>query len=149
MIGLYLLENYDGMIVTVNSERYGHMITDFLPHIKEYDLENIWFQQNDAICHRTRANMALLQETFFGRVISRRCDINRPPRSCDLTSLDFFCGATRKTVFIQINPQLFSFLKTNIRQFMAEIPPNMYQKVVENYLKKNQCLQHFVCGSLK
>ena len=26
-------------------------------------------------------------------------------------------------------------LKTNIRQVMAEIPPNMCQKVVENYLK--------------
>ena len=31
-------------------------------------------------------------------------------------------------------------LKTNIRQVMAEIPPNMCQKVVENYLKRiNAC----------
>ena len=28
----------------------------------------------------------------------------------------------------------FEHLKTNIRQIMAEVPPNMYQKVVENYL---------------
>ena len=39
--------------------------------------------------HTTRANMAFLQEKFPGRVISRRGGINWPPRSCDLTPLDF------------------------------------------------------------
>ena len=109
VIGPYFFENDDGTTVTVNSERYGHMITDFfLPAIEEYDLENMWFQQDGATCHTTRANMALLQETFPGRVISRRGDINWPPRSCDLTPIDFFCGATRKTVFMQVNLQLLS-----------------------------------------
>ena len=64
-------------------ERYGHMITYlFLPAIEEYDLENTWFQQVGAICHITRANMTLLQETFPGRVICHRGDINWPLRSC-------------------------------------------------------------------
>ena len=35
----------------------------------------MWFQQHDATCHTMRENMALLQETFPGRVISRRGDI--------------------------------------------------------------------------
>ena len=49
------------------------MITHFfLPAIEEHDLENMWFQQDGAKCHTTQANMALLQETFPGRVISRR-----------------------------------------------------------------------------
>ena len=52
-----------------------------LSAIEEYDLKNIWFQQDDATSHTTRANMALLQEKFPGRVISRRGDINWPPRS--------------------------------------------------------------------
>ena len=70
---------------------YGHMITGFLkPAIEEYDLKNMWFQQDDAICHTTQANMALLQQAFPGRVISRRGDINWPLRSCDLTPLDVF-----------------------------------------------------------
>ena len=29
-------------------------------------------------------------------------------------------------------PSILEHLKTNIRQVMTEIPPNMYQKVVEN-----------------
>ena len=70
--------------------------------------------------------MALFQETFPGHVISGRSDINWPPRSRNLTTLDFFCGTTRKTVFMQIN----------LRQVRAEIPPNMCQKMVENHLNR-------------
>ena len=42
--------------------------------IEEYDLENMQFQQDDAICHTTRGKMLVLQETFPGSVISRRGD---------------------------------------------------------------------------
>ena len=72
----------------------------FLPPIEEYDLENVWFQQNGATCYTTRANIALLQEKFPGRLISNRGNINWPPRSCDLTPLDFFCGATQKLMLM-------------------------------------------------
>ena len=64
----------------------------FLPAIEEYDLGNMWFQQGGAAYYTTRAHMALLQERFPGRVISRLGDINWPPRPCDLTPLDFFVG---------------------------------------------------------
>ena len=99
MIGPYF-ENVDGTTVTVNSERYGHMITDFfLLAIEEYDLENMWFQQDGSKCHTTRANMVLLQKTFLVRVISRRGDINRAQRSCDVTPLDFFVKLRERYAF--------------------------------------------------
>ena len=42
VIGPYFFENDDGTTVTVNSERYDHMLTDFLLFaIEEYDLENM------------------------------------------------------------------------------------------------------------
>ena len=37
-----------------------------MPATEEYDLENMWFQQDSATCHTTLANMALLQETIPG-----------------------------------------------------------------------------------
>ena len=81
MIGYYFFEHDNETIATVNSERYDHIITDFfLPAIEEYCLENMWFQQNGTTCHTTRANIALLQEIFPSCVISRRDDINWPPR---------------------------------------------------------------------
>ena len=86
MIGLYFFENDDSTTVTVNSEPI------FLPAIEEYDLENMWFQQDGATCHTTRMNLVLLQETFPGRIIFRRVDVNWPPKSCDLTTLDLFVG---------------------------------------------------------
>ena len=84
----------------------------------------MWFQQDGATCHTTRANMALLQETFPGRVIS-----------CDLTLLDFLWGYAKDRVYAD-KPSTVEHLTTYIRQVMAEIPPNMCQKVVENYRKK-------------
>ena len=87
----FVVENDDGAIVTVNSKRYGHMITDFfLPAIEEHDLENMWLQEDGATCHTTLANMALLQVIFPGCVISPHDHINWPSRSCDFTPLNFF-----------------------------------------------------------
>ena len=80
----------------------------FLPAVYKDDLKNMRFQQDGATCHITQANMAVLQETFPSHVISHRGDINWQRRSRDLTPLDFPCGDTRKTVFIQINLQLLS-----------------------------------------
>ena len=49
-----------------------------MPAIEEYDSEFqfMWFQQDGASCHITRENMSLWEETFPGRVITRRGDIN-------------------------------------------------------------------------
>ena len=109
VIGPYCFENDYETTVTVNSERYDHMITDFFYLL----LKNTTWRIcgfNKTVLHAAEFEQIwkTRQETFPGRVISRRDDINWPPRSCDLTPLEFFCGATRKTVFMQINLQLLS-----------------------------------------
>ena len=82
-----------------------------------------------------------------GRVISCRGDINRPPRSCDLTPLDIFlCGYAKDRVYAD-KPSSLEHLKTNIRQVVAEIPFDMCQKVIENYLKRiNACNTFKLCN---
>lgn len=47
----------------------------------------------------------------------------------------FLWGYAKDRVYAD-KPSTLEQLKTNIRQVMAEIPPNMCQKVVENYLKR-------------
>ena len=75
----------------MNGVRYREMITDFLwPEIEDMDLDDMWFQQDGTTCHTAIETMALLREKFYGHVISCRGDVNWPPRSCDLTPLDFF-----------------------------------------------------------
>ena len=75
VIGPYFFENEAGNAVTVNGVRYRNMITEFLwPQWDGMDMEDMWFQQDDATCHTARQTTELLREKFPGRVISRSGD---------------------------------------------------------------------------
>ncbi|GFX54839.1 transposable element Tc3 transposase [Trichonephila clavipes] len=81
----------------------------------------LWFQQDGATCHTARATIDLLEDTFGDRLISRFGPVNWPPRSCDLTPLDYF---------------LWGYVKSsedNIRRFIADIRPQILEKVIENW----------------
>ncbi|GFW36494.1 transposable element Tc3 transposase [Trichonephila clavipes] len=94
IIGPYFFKNDKGHNVTVNGDRYRAMITNFfIPELNNHDVQELWFQQDGATCHTARATIDLLKDTFGNRLISRFGPVNWPPRSCDLTSLDYFCGA--------------------------------------------------------
>ncbi|GFU05440.1 uncharacterized protein TNCV_3290881 [Trichonephila clavipes] len=70
------------------------MITNFfIPELNNHDVQELWFQQDGATCHTARATIDVLKDTFGDRLISRFGPVNWPPRSCDLTPLDYFCGA--------------------------------------------------------
>ncbi|GFT95055.1 DUF4817 domain-containing protein [Trichonephila clavipes] len=89
--GGILLQNDEGHNVTVNGERYRAMITNlFIPELNNHDVQELWFQQDGATCHTARATIDLLKDTFGDRLISRFGPVNWPPRSCDLTPLDYF-----------------------------------------------------------
>ncbi|GFW07075.1 putative transposable element [Trichonephila clavipes] len=73
----------------VNGDRYRAMITNFfIPELNNRDVQELWFQQDGAICHTARATIDLLKDTFGDRLISRFGPVNWSPRSCDLTPLD-------------------------------------------------------------
>ncbi|GFU54287.1 uncharacterized protein TNCV_576701 [Trichonephila clavipes] len=90
IIGPYF-KNDEGHNVTVNGDRYRAMITNFfIPELNNHDVQELWFQQDGATCHTARATIDLLKDTFGDRLISRFGPVNWPPRSCDLTPLDYF-----------------------------------------------------------
>ena len=62
----------------------------FFTKIEEEDIGNIWFQQSGATCHTAEATLDVLRPNFEDRIISRRADVIWPPRSCDLTPLDYY-----------------------------------------------------------
>ncbi|GFX30537.1 DUF4817 domain-containing protein [Trichonephila clavipes] len=91
IIGPYFFKNDEGHNVTVNGDRYRAMITNFfIPELNNHDVQELWFQQDGATCHTARATIDLLKDTFGDRLISRFGPVNWPPRSCDLTPLDYF-----------------------------------------------------------
>ncbi|GFV85584.1 uncharacterized protein TNCV_3774081 [Trichonephila clavipes] len=91
IIGPHFFKNDEGHNVTVNGDRYRAMITNFfIPELNNYDVQELWFQQDGATCHTARATIDLLKDTFGDRLISRFGPVNWPPRSWDLTPLDYF-----------------------------------------------------------
>ena len=91
IIGPFFFENEQREAVTVNDDRYQAMLNEFLfTKIKEKDIGNIWFQQDGATCHAAEAIVDVLCPVFEDRIISLSpADVVCPPRSCDLTPLDY------------------------------------------------------------
>ena len=89
-----------------------------------------WFQQDGATPHTTNASLAACKELFPGRVISRRGDIQWPPRSPDLSQLDFFFWGYLKERVYSDNPNTLDKLKQNNTQEIAAIPKAMLERVI-------------------
>ncbi|GFW34669.1 integrase catalytic domain-containing protein [Trichonephila clavipes] len=110
--------------------------------IGPYFIENdeghneLWFQQDGATCHTARATIDLLKDTFGDRLISRFGPVNWPPRSCDLTPLDYFLWGYVKSLVYADKPQTLDHLEDNIRRVIADIRPQMLEKVIENWTSR-------------
>ncbi|GFU33056.1 putative transposable element [Trichonephila clavipes] len=83
-----------------------------------------------------RATIDLLKDTFGDRLISRFGPVNWPPRSCDLTPLDYFLWGYVKSLVYADKPQTLDHLKDNIRRGIADIRPQMLEKVIENWTSR-------------
>ncbi|GFW69634.1 putative DD41D transposase [Trichonephila clavipes] len=94
------------------------------------------FQQDGATCHTARATIDLLKDTFGDRLISRFGPVNWPPRSCDLTPLDYFLWGYVKSLVYADKPQTLDHLEDNIRRVIADIRPQMLEKVIENWTSR-------------
>ncbi|GFX67950.1 uncharacterized protein TNCV_2288131 [Trichonephila clavipes] len=137
IIGPYFFKNDEGHNVTVNGDRYRAMITNFfIPELNNHDVQELWFQQDGATCHTARATIDLLKDTFGNRLISRFGPVNWPPRSCDLTPLDYFLWGYVKSLVYADKPQTLDHLEDNIRRVIADIRPQMLEKVIENWTSR-------------
>ncbi|GFX76574.1 putative DD41D transposase [Trichonephila clavipes] len=137
IIGPYFFKNNEGHNVTVNGDLYRAMITNFfIPELNNPDVQELWFQQDGATCHTARATIDLLKDTFGDRLISRFGPVNWPPRSCDLTPLDYFLWGCVKSLVYADKPQTLDHLEDNIRRVIADIRPQMLEKVIENWTSR-------------
>ncbi|GFU47768.1 transposable element Tcb1 transposase [Trichonephila clavipes] len=113
------------------------MITNlFIPELNNHDVQELWLQQDGATSHTARATIDLLKDTFGDSLISRFRPVNWPPRSCDLTPLDYFPWGYVKSLVYADKPQTLDHLEDNIRRVIADIRPQMLEKVIENWTSK-------------
>ncbi|GFX42942.1 DUF4817 domain-containing protein [Trichonephila clavipes] len=135
--GGILHQNDEGHNITINGDRYRAMITTFfIPELNNHDVQELWFQQDSATCHTARATIDLLKDTFGDRLISRFGPVNWPPRSCDLTPLDYFLWSYVKSLVYADKPQMLDHLEDNICRVIADIRSQMLEKVIENWTSR-------------
>lgn len=129
IIGPFFFENDD--------DRYRAMLSDwFFPEIENQVIDDVFFQQDGATCHTSHATVNLVRTTFEDRVISKNGDVPWPPRSCDLTPLDYFLWGAVKDKCYADAPATIEALKHNIREEIGKIQPHTIEKVLENWVDR-------------
>ena len=86
--------------------------------------------------HFKRRTIDLLKGKFGERVISRNGPVEWPPRSCDLTPLDFFLWGHMKSLVYANKPATLDDLKDNIQREIANVSVKMCARVVENWVQR-------------
>ncbi|GFS76579.1 putative transposable element [Trichonephila clavipes] len=136
IIGPYF-KNDEGHNVAVNGDRYRAMNTNFfIPELNNHGVQELWFQQDVATCPTARATIDLLKDTFGDCLISHFGPVNWPSRSCDLTPLDYFLWGYVKSLIYADKQQTLDHLTDNIRRVIADIRPQMLEKVIENWTSR-------------
>lgn len=151
VLGPYFIENDDGAPLTVNQERYRNMvIRPFIQDLRRFcrarnmQMNRQWFQQDGATCHTARQTMAMLQETFPGRVISRGAEFPYPSHSPDLTPPDAYVwGMLKEQIFnCPDPPKTVPALRQKIVSFFGTLQQPMFQNMLENLRDRYEhCLQ--------
>ena len=136
-LGIFFFLNEAGAAVSMNGLRYRSIINEFLwPELEDMDVDDVYLQPNNATCHTSGETIGLLCEKLPGRVISRNGDYNWPPRSCDLTPLDFFLWYYVKDKVYADALQSIHELKEKICAVIDEVERQMYENVMENFIKR-------------
>jgi len=130
----FFFENEEGAAVSFNGVRYRGMLKDFFfPRMEEEDIDDIWFQPDSSTCHTANVTIGLLHGTFENRIISRNDDVNWPPRSCDLTPLDYFLWGAVKDKCYANHPETIDDLKHEIEN---AIEGHTIENVFKNWVDR-------------
>lgn len=143
----------DGQVVgpyffngTVTGQNYLEFLTNQLPVLIEnvnlVTRQRMWFQQDGAPPHFARVVRDHLNTAFESRWIGRGGYIQWPPRSPDLTPLDFYLWGYVKDVVYKNRPTTALDLQRRIREAVANITPQVLRRVVGNFRRRIElCLQ--------
>lgn len=128
---------FDGRI---NANNYRQTILEpFLNELHDDELQNGLFQQDGATAHTAQATLQYLEEFYGDRLISRNL---WPPRSPDLTPLDYFLFGYLKDKVSSVRLHALDELRVTITEAVNNVTPEVLQNVFENMKRRvNLCLQ--------
>lgn len=128
---------------TINAVRYREQILEvFINQLEDEELQLGYFQHDGATAHTTQENLGYLQEFYGNRVISLHLNPEWPPRSPDLTPLDFSIFGWLKDNVYKQRLQDLEELMNAITNCCANVSEMMLQNIFENKKKRVAlCLQ--------
>lgn len=120
--------------LTINAEKYWEeLILPFLDKLTRQERHHGYFQQDGAPPHTANVNLKRLSEVFPNRVISTGL---WPPRSPDLSPLDFYLwGATKEKVYKR-RPHNLEDLQQHITENIRNITRQELISVSDNMRKR-------------
>lgn len=105
-------------------------------------LAQMWFQQDGAPAHYAQQVRAELDNIYGNRWIGRGGPVQWPPRSPDLTKLDFFLWGYVKNLVFEERPTTQENMRQRIINAFATITPAMLGDVDRGLqVRINKCLQ--------
>ncbi|GBN59304.1 hypothetical protein AVEN_178896-1 [Araneus ventricosus] len=94
-----------------------------------HQLQNVWFQHDDAPPNKISNVEQYLMETFQNQVIGYDGFVEWPPRSPDLTPLDFFLWEHIKGQVYATPPTTWQDLRRRITDACASVTPAILHNV--------------------
>lgn len=97
-----------------------------------------YWQQDGARAHTTNANLELLQQLFPDRVISDRLETAWPPRSPDLTPIDFWFWPRVEAVVRRQNPETLEDLMAAVEAVAHDLDPDEIRRSCRSVKRRAQ-----------
>lgn len=143
LIGLFFFQE------NLNAQRYERLLLDqIIPAIRNIfpnNFEEIWFQQNGAPPHFGVGPRKILNQIFTRRWIGRRNQNEGgedwPPRSPDLSPLDYYLWGYIKSKVYKTKPQNIEELKQRIRDEADLIPFENNRRAISTFYQRLEYCQ--------
>lgn len=122
--------------------RYAALIEQDLPNLLEnLPLQlrlNMWFQQDGAPAHTARMSRQILNGTFPNRWIGKFGPVNYPPRSPDLTVLDYYLWGRIKDLVYRDRPTTRADMMRTITRAIQSLDAAEILRAVDNIAARVQ-----------
>ena len=86
-----------------------------------------------------RATVDVLRPVFKDRIISSSVDVVWPPRSCNLTPLDYYLWGAVKDKYCANKLETIDTSKDNIRETIGEVQLHTIDNVLKNWFDRVGC----------
>lgn len=125
---------------TVNGQNYlDRLQTAIIPNLRNRpDFDRIFFMQDGAPPHFARAVRVYLDQCFPNRWIGRRGAIEYPPRSPDLTPMDFSVWGIIKDDVFSRRPRNIADLRQFITESFANLNRDLCSKICRSVASRCQ-----------